>query len=99
MDQVPVSTTVTVDGDIHATNVIAGIPNNIIFIFPQPFTPPPDLKQLRHDYLAYLSLAIVPGNRVVVTSRIVGYDTTPLRGPQWRTYTLNGYSALPSKDR
>src|SRR5262249_13793610 len=34
------------------------------------------------------SPGIVSGNRVVVTSRIVGYDTAPLRGPQWRTYTL-----------
>ena len=30
----------------------------------------------------------VPGNRLVVTSRIVGYRDAPLDGPRWRTYTL-----------
>lgn len=30
----------------------------------------------------------VPGNRLVVTSRIVGYREAPLNGPRWRTYTL-----------
>jgi formylglycine-generating enzyme required for sulfatase activity/energy-coupling factor transporter ATP-binding protein EcfA2 len=30
----------------------------------------------------------VPGNRLVVTSRIVGYREAPLSGPGWRTYTL-----------
>ena len=30
----------------------------------------------------------LPGNRLVVTSRIVGYDTAPLAGRQWRSYTL-----------
>jgi len=30
----------------------------------------------------------VPGNRLVVTSRIVGYREAPLAGPRWRTYTL-----------
>jgi hypothetical protein len=54
MDQVPVSGNVTVDGDLQATNVITGIQYNVTVMFPQPFTPPPDLKQLRHDYLAYL---------------------------------------------
>ena len=54
MDQVPASGNVTVDGDLHATNVITGIQYNVTVMFPQPFTPPPDLKQLRHDYLAYL---------------------------------------------
>ena len=54
MDQVPVSGNVTVDGDLHAGNVITGIQYNVTVMFPQPFTPPPDLKQLRHDYLTYL---------------------------------------------
>jgi formylglycine-generating enzyme required for sulfatase activity/energy-coupling factor transporter ATP-binding protein EcfA2 len=35
--------------------------------------------------------AAVPGSRVVVTSRIVGYDEAPLAGPQWRTYTLTDF--------
>ena len=30
----------------------------------------------------------VPGNRLVVTSRIVGYREAPLDGARWRTYTL-----------
>jgi len=30
----------------------------------------------------------LPGNRLVVTSRIVGYREAPLGGPRWRTYTL-----------
>jgi formylglycine-generating enzyme required for sulfatase activity len=30
----------------------------------------------------------VPGNRLVVTSRIVGYRDAPLTGSRWRTYTL-----------
>jgi formylglycine-generating enzyme required for sulfatase activity/energy-coupling factor transporter ATP-binding protein EcfA2 len=30
----------------------------------------------------------VSGNRLVVTSRIVGYREAPLAGPSWRTYTL-----------
>ncbi|MBN1660902.1 MAG: SUMF1/EgtB/PvdO family nonheme iron enzyme [Anaerolineae bacterium] len=30
----------------------------------------------------------VPGNRLVVTSRIVGYHEAPLDGARWRTYTL-----------
>src|SRR5215470_4196154 len=54
MDQVPASGNVTVDGDLHAGNVITGIQYNVTVMFPQPFTPPPDLKQLRHDYLTYL---------------------------------------------
>lgn len=33
----------------------------------------------------------VPGNRVVVTSRIVGYDEAPLVGERWRTYTLTDF--------
>jgi formylglycine-generating enzyme required for sulfatase activity/energy-coupling factor transporter ATP-binding protein EcfA2 len=35
-----------------------------------------------------LSEETVPGNRLVVTSRIVGYREAPLVGPRWRTYTL-----------
>jgi formylglycine-generating enzyme required for sulfatase activity/energy-coupling factor transporter ATP-binding protein EcfA2 len=33
----------------------------------------------------------VPGNRVVATSRIVGYEEAPLSGPQWRIYTLTDF--------
>ena len=36
--------------------------------------------------------AIVAGNRVVATSRIVGYDEAPLSGRQWRTYTLTDFT-------
>jgi len=36
--------------------------------------------------------AVVPGNRVVVTSRIVGYDEAPLTARQWRTYTLTDFT-------
>jgi formylglycine-generating enzyme required for sulfatase activity/energy-coupling factor transporter ATP-binding protein EcfA2 len=32
--------------------------------------------------------APVPGSRLVVTSRIVGYREAPLAGTRWRTYTL-----------
>jgi len=32
--------------------------------------------------------APIPGNRLVVTSRIVGYREAPLGGSRWRTYTL-----------
>lgn len=31
---------------------------------------------------------LVPGNRVVVTSRFVGYRDSPLAGPRWRTYSV-----------
>jgi formylglycine-generating enzyme required for sulfatase activity/energy-coupling factor transporter ATP-binding protein EcfA2 len=31
---------------------------------------------------------LAPGNRLVVTSRIVGYREAPLSGPYWRIYTL-----------
>jgi energy-coupling factor transporter ATP-binding protein EcfA2 len=33
----------------------------------------------------------IPGNRVVATSRIVGYDEAPLTGRQWRIYTLTDF--------
>jgi formylglycine-generating enzyme required for sulfatase activity len=33
----------------------------------------------------------VPGNRAVVTSRIVGYDEAPLAGRGWRVYTLTDF--------
>jgi predicted NACHT family NTPase len=36
--------------------------------------------------------AVITGNRVVVTSRIVGYDSAPLNGRQWRTYTLTDFT-------
>jgi len=36
--------------------------------------------------------AVVRGNRVVVTSRIVGYDEAPLTRQQWRTYTLTDFT-------
>jgi formylglycine-generating enzyme required for sulfatase activity len=35
---------------------------------------------------------VVSGNRVVATSRIVGYDEAPLAGRQWRTYTLTDFT-------
>ena len=35
---------------------------------------------------------VVAGNRVVATSRIVGYDEAPLAGRQWRTYTLTDFT-------
>lgn len=41
--------------DISAHNVISGIQQNFTIIFQQPFRPPPDLAQLRADYLAYLA--------------------------------------------
>ncbi len=34
---------------------------------------------------------VPPGNRLVVTSRIVGYDEAPLSGEQWRVYTLTDF--------
>lgn len=34
----------------------------------------------------------ITGNRVVVTSRIVGYNELPLTGRQWRVYTLTDFS-------
>ncbi len=34
---------------------------------------------------------VVPGNRVVVTSRLVGYDDAPLTGERWRTYSLQDF--------
>ena len=33
----------------------------------------------------------VSGNRVVVTSRVVGYDKAPLVGEHWRTYSLTDF--------
>jgi formylglycine-generating enzyme required for sulfatase activity/energy-coupling factor transporter ATP-binding protein EcfA2 len=33
----------------------------------------------------------IPGNRVVATSRIVGYAEAPLTGRQWRIYTLTDF--------
>ncbi len=53
----PPSGSITAGGDIHAENVITGIQHiqqNFSIIFHQPFTPPPDLSQLRTDYLTYL---------------------------------------------
>ena len=35
---------------------------------------------------------IPSGNRLVVTSRIVGYEEAPLAGRQWRVYTLTDFS-------
>ena len=60
----------------------------------------PHLVRLVQDFVAeYMpqpaepqSLATVPGNRVVVTSRIVGYDEAPLAGRQWHTYTLTDFT-------
>ena len=36
--------------------------------------------------------SVVVGNRVVATSRIVGYDEAPLAGRRWRTYTLTDFT-------
>jgi energy-coupling factor transporter ATP-binding protein EcfA2 len=38
------------------------------------------------------SARVVPGNRLIVTSRIVGYEDAPLAGRQWRTYTLDDFN-------
>ncbi len=54
MDSVPSSGNIAAGGDIHAENVITGIQQQFTIIFHQPFTPPPDLVQLRTDYLTYL---------------------------------------------
>jgi formylglycine-generating enzyme required for sulfatase activity/energy-coupling factor transporter ATP-binding protein EcfA2 len=54
MDSIPSSGNITVGGNLDAQTVITGIQYNFTNIFPQPFTPPPDLGQLRTDYLAYL---------------------------------------------
>ncbi len=35
---------------------------------------------------------VVRGNRLVVTSRIVGYEEAPLAGRQWQRYTLTDFS-------
>ncbi|MCP4361193.1 MAG: SUMF1/EgtB/PvdO family nonheme iron enzyme [Chloroflexi bacterium] len=35
--------------------------------------------------------AIIEGNRIIVTSRIVGYNEAPLAGQPWRTYTLTDF--------
>jgi formylglycine-generating enzyme required for sulfatase activity/energy-coupling factor transporter ATP-binding protein EcfA2 len=35
---------------------------------------------------------VIPGNRLIVTSRIVGYKDAPLAGRQWRTYTLDDFN-------
>jgi formylglycine-generating enzyme required for sulfatase activity/energy-coupling factor transporter ATP-binding protein EcfA2 len=34
---------------------------------------------------------VVQGNRMVITSRIVGYEEAPLAGRQWRSYTLTDF--------
>jgi formylglycine-generating enzyme required for sulfatase activity/energy-coupling factor transporter ATP-binding protein EcfA2 len=36
--------------------------------------------------------AVVEGNRLVTTSRIVGYEEAPLAGRRWRTYTLTDFT-------
>ncbi len=54
MSDLPSSGNIEAGRDIHAKNVITGIQQNFTVIFQQPFHPPPDLRQLRHDYLAYL---------------------------------------------
>ena len=46
---------ISVQRDLKARNVVTGgIQQNFNIIFQQPFEPPPDLRQLRADYLAYL---------------------------------------------
>jgi formylglycine-generating enzyme required for sulfatase activity/energy-coupling factor transporter ATP-binding protein EcfA2 len=54
MDSIPSSGNIEAGGNIHATNVVTGIQHNFTVIFHQPFTPSPNLTQLRTDYLAYL---------------------------------------------
>jgi energy-coupling factor transporter ATP-binding protein EcfA2 len=54
MDGFPSSGNIDAGRDIHANNVITGIQHNLTVIFHQPFTPSPDLVQLRTDYLTYL---------------------------------------------
>src|SRR5919108_1934842 len=54
MDSIPSSGNIEAGGNIHAENVITGIQQNFTLIFHQSFTPPPNLGQLRTDYLAYL---------------------------------------------
>lgn len=54
MDRIPSSGSIAAGHDIHAHNVITGIQQNLTIIFQPPFTPPPDLVQLRTDYLTYL---------------------------------------------
>jgi hypothetical protein len=54
MDSRPSSGDIAAGGDIYAENAITGIQLNFALIFHQPFTPAPDLGQLRTDYLAYL---------------------------------------------
>jgi len=50
-DPIP-SGDVTIEGNLHARDIITGIQQNFTIIFQQPFRPPPDLNQLRADYLA-----------------------------------------------
>jgi formylglycine-generating enzyme required for sulfatase activity/energy-coupling factor transporter ATP-binding protein EcfA2 len=57
MDNEPSSGSIVAGGDIHAENVVTGIQHiqqHFSLIFQQPFKPPPDLGQLRADYLTYL---------------------------------------------
>jgi hypothetical protein len=54
MDSRPSSGDIEAGGNLHADNVITGIQQSFALIFHQPFTPPPNLGQLRTDYLAYL---------------------------------------------
>ena len=54
MDHFLSSGNIAAGRDIHANNVITGIQHNLTVIFHQPFTPSPDLVQLRTDYLIYL---------------------------------------------
>jgi formylglycine-generating enzyme required for sulfatase activity len=53
---------------------------------PQPADPPESVA------VGTPPSAVVTGNRVVVTSRIVGYDEAPLTGRQWRTHTLTDFT-------
>jgi formylglycine-generating enzyme required for sulfatase activity/energy-coupling factor transporter ATP-binding protein EcfA2 len=50
----PPSGPVEAGQNIDARDIITGIQNNFSLIFQVPFQPPPDLAQLRADYLAYL---------------------------------------------
>ncbi len=57
MTDLPASGHIEAGHDIYADNLITGIQQNFTVIFQQPFEPPPDLAQLRADYLSYLRQA------------------------------------------
>jgi formylglycine-generating enzyme required for sulfatase activity/energy-coupling factor transporter ATP-binding protein EcfA2 len=54
MNQPITSGAVSSKENLYARDIITGIQYNFSLIFQTPFQPPPDLAQLRADYLAYL---------------------------------------------